>query len=324
MMTLTRSETARFLEARDNYLILTHRRPDGDTLGSAAALCLLLRKLGKTAHVLRNLETSPRMAWLLEGLTQDAPEAGNCLVSVDVASEGMLPKAFLPYSKEIQLRIDHHGASTSFTEFELVEPEHASCAEIIFDLMEEMGIMLDAALAEAIYVGASTDTGCFRFANTTGHTLRVAAACADAGARLYQLNQELFETKTLARLKVESWMIDHLKIFADGRMALVAIPHALEKELGATEHDMDNISSIPRAIEGIKLACTLRQSPQGEMKLSARAVPGWDATRIAMKFGGGGHKGAAGAAFWMSLEDSLAEVEKAMMELYNGQLTMDN
>ena len=315
MKKLTRNETARFLRERDHYVILTHRRPDGDTLGSAAALCLLLRKIGKTAHVLHNPEAFPRLSWLVDDLSREAPEEGDCLISVDVASDDMLPKAFKQYQDNITLRIDHHGASTSFTEFEHVDAASASCAEILYDLAVEMGVELDRELAEAVYVGASTDTGCFRFANTTGHTLRTAAACVEAGARTFQLNQELFETNTLARLKIQAWMIDHLKLLKNGTLALAVIPRAVELELGATEDDMDNISSIPRTVVGVKVAATLRESPEGDVKLSVRAVPGYDATRLAVQFGGGGHVGAAGAHIRMTLDKVLPLVEQALLEM---------
>ena len=315
MKKLTRNETAQFLRERDHYVILTHRRPDGDTLGSAAALCLLLRKIGKTAHVLHNPEAFPRLSWLVDDLSREVPEEGDCLISVDVASDDMLPKAFKQYQDNITLRIDHHGASTSFTEFEHVDAASASCAEILYDLAVEMGVELDRELAEAVYVGASTDTGCFRFANTTGHTLRTAAACVEAGARTFLLNQELFETNTLARLKIQAWMIDHLKLLKNGTLALAVIPRAVELELGATEDDMDNISSIPRTVVGVKVAATLRESPEGDVKLSVRAVPGYDATKLAVQFGGGGHVGAAGAHIRMTLDKVLPLVEQALLEM---------
>ena len=315
MKKLTRNETAQFLRERDHYVILTHRRPDGDTLGSAAALCLLLRKIGKTAHVLHNPEAFPRLSWLVDDLSREVPGEGDCLISVDVASDDMLPKAFKQYQDNITLRIDHHGASTSFTEFEHVDAASASCAEILYDLAVEMGVELDRELAEAVYVGASTDTGCFRFANTTGHTLRTAAACVEAGARTFLLNQELFETNTLARLKIQAWMIDHLKLLKNGTLALAVIPRAVELELGATEDDMDNISSIPRTVVGVKVAATLRESPEGDVKLSVRAVPGYDATKLAVQFGGGGHVGAAGAHIRMTLDKVLPLVEQALLEM---------
>ncbi len=316
MKKLTLNETADFLLKNDNFAILTHRRPDGDTLGSSAALCRILRSMGKTAHILRNEEITDRFAWLHEGLTKEEAAENDCLVTVDVASPGMLSTKFERYLGNIALRIDHHASSTSFTDNELVDSGMGACAEIIFDLLQALWQEFDPAIADAIYVGTSTDTGCFRFANTTAHTFITAAACAAAGARVYQLNQELFETNTLGRLKIQSWIVEHMDIFAGGRLAVVAIPKAVEESIGVTEDDMDNISSFPRSISGVCMAATLRQTKEDEAKLSVRAIPGHDATVIAGAFGGGGHKGAAGATLKMALDDAAEAVKNAMLEKY--------
>lgn len=315
MKNLTRSECAQFLQEHDNYLILSHRRPDGDTTGSSAALCLGLRQLGKTAHILENKEVSQRFAWLHEGLTKSAPEGSETIVSTDVASPSMLPEAFKGLLGGIALRIDHHGSATSFTDSELVDPHSASCAELVWDVLSLMGVQADRSIAEAVYVGTSTDTGCFRYANTTAHTFETAAVCAAAGARIYELNQELFETNTLERLRMQGWIVDHMRMLEGGKMAVCAIPRTVEEELGVTQDDMDNISSFPRTVAGVCVAATLRESAEGDTKLSVRAVPGYDAARVTEKFGGGGHKGAAGASLKMPLEEAALAVEKAMLAL---------
>ena len=315
MKNLTRSECAQFLQEHDNYLILSHRRPDGDTTGSSAALCLGLRQLGKTAHILENKEVSQRFAWLHEGLTKSAPEGSETIVSTDVASPSMLPEAFKGLLGGIALRIDHHGSATSFTDSELVDPHSASCVELVWDVLSLMGVQADRSIAEAVYVGTSTDTGCFRYANTTAHTFETAAVCAAAGARIYELNQELFETNTLGRLRMQGWIVDHMRMLEGGKMAVCAIPRTVEEELGVTQDDMDNISSFPRTVAGVCVAATLRESAEGDTKLSVRAVPGYDAARVTEKFGGGGHKGAAGASLKMPLEEAALAVEKAMLAL---------
>ena len=315
MKSLTPNETARFLLEHDNYLILSHRRPDGDTTGSSAALCLGLRQLGKTAFVLENKEVSQRFRWLHEGLTKSKPEGNETVVSTDVASPSLLPENAGALLGHVALRIDHHGSATSFSDAELVDPHSASCAELIWDVLSLMNVKADRTIAEAVYVGTSTDTGCFRYANTTAHTFETAAMCAAAGARVYELNQELFETNTLARLKMQGWIVDHMKMLSDGKMAICAIPRGVEEELGVTPDDMDNISSFPRTVAGVCVAATLRESAEGDTKLSVRAVPGFDASKVTERFGGGGHKGAAGASLKMPLAEAALAVEKAMLEL---------
>ena len=315
MKILTRNECAQYLLQHDNYCILSHRRPDGDTIGSSAALCLGLRSLGKKAHVLYNSEVSDRFSWLHEGLTKETEEEGDTIVSVDVASPGMLPKSFERLLGRIDLRIDHHASATSFTEWELVDGGSASCAELVWDVLQDAGVTMDRQIAEAVYVGVSTDTGCFRYSNTKDHTFATAALCARAGAKVYELNQELFETNTLGRLRMQAWIVDHMKMLRGGEMAIVAIPRAVEEEIGVTEDDMDNISSFPRTVAGVCMAATLRETADGDTKISVRAVPGYDATIVTTRFGGGGHKGAAGASMKMPISVAVEAVERAMLDL---------
>ena len=141
MTELTRIECADWFLDRDRFVILTHRKPDGDTLGSAAGLCRGLRLLGKTAHVLENPEVTPLFAPLMEGLCKPEPEEGDLLVAVDVAADTMFPRAWDALKNSIDLRIDHHGSGRVYTPVELVESDSASCAEIIWVVLLEMGAL---------------------------------------------------------------------------------------------------------------------------------------------------------------------------------------
>ena len=310
MKTLTRSDCAKILLSHDHYAIVTHRRPDGDTLGSSAVLCMGLRQLGKTAYILENPEITPKYAPLHQGLTKAEIEEGDFVITVDVASPGMLPDCFKHLS--FDLRIDHHGSATSFTPVELVEPEAAACGEIVYGVLAEMGAELDIPMANALYTAISTDTGCFRYANTTGNTFAVAAACAKAGAEVFRINQELFETNSLARLRVQAWMLQNAIFLQDGKVAICPLSKAVEEACGAKEDDLENISGFPRTIEGVELAVTLREEGTEKVKISVRAVPGQDASALCAKFGGGGHKGAAGASMNKTMDEAVEAVIAAL------------
>lgn len=310
---MTRSEAAAFLLSKDRFSIVTHRRPDGDTLGSAALLCRGLRQLGKTAHVLYNPETTQKYAHLVENLTKPSAEKEDTILSVDVAAENMLMVG--GESLQISLRIDHHRTSSSFSPYELVDPTAAACGQIIYDLLTEMGISLDEPMATALYTAISTDTGCFRFANTQSHTLEVAARCAEVLPDLYGLNQRLFGTVSLARLRLQAWLIDHALFLLGGKAVICPLPLAVEKQLGVTEDDTENLSGFPRSIEGVELAATLRETEQGQIKLSVRAAPGYYACAICSQFGGGGHRGAAGATMSMTMEEAVAALTEAFENL---------
>ena len=317
MKELTRFECADWLLERDRFGILTHRKPDGDTLGSAAALCLGLRQLGKRAHVLENPEVTSLFAPLMENVTKPQPEDGDILIAVDVAADNMLPKAFEHLKNCIDLRIDHHGSGREYTPCELVEPDSASCAEIILELLFEMDVILDKPIAEAVYVGTATDTGCFRFANTNAHTFDVAADCAAAGADIFDWNRRLFETNSLEKLRLQGWVAEHTVLFADGRLAVCALPKSVEEELGVDEDDLVNLSSFIRTIEGVCMCALLRQSDEDATKVSVRAIPGYDAAAFCQIFGGGGHAGAAGCFIRQPLQEATEAVSKVMLDWEN-------
>ena len=313
MQEMTRLDCADWLLDHDRFVILTHRKPDGDTVGSAAGLCRGLRSMGKTAHVLENPDITPLFAPLLEGLTKERPEEGDLLVAVDVAADNMLPRAYDDLKFSIDLRIDHHGSGREYTPREHVDPESASCAEIIWELLLDMEIEPDKETAEAIYVGVATDTGCFRFANTTAHTFDVAGDCAAAGADVYSWNQRIFDTRSMAKLRLQAWITEHVQLLSGGSIALCAIPVAVEEELGVSEDDWNDISSFLRSIEGVKMSALLRQSSESHVKASLRAVPGYDVSVICGQFGGGGHAGAAGCSVKMTLQEAAAVIGNAMV-----------
>ena len=312
MRILTKEQTADFLKQNDNYVILTHRRPDGDTLGSAALLCRGLRCLGKTAHILENPEITEKYAPLHAGLTITAVADTDVLICVDTASPEMLPEAFAPYRNAITLRIDHHATATSFTEFELVEPHTAACGEIVYRVLAELGVRMDTPMAEALYTAISTDTGCFRYANTTADTLEIASYCARVSNNLFALNQMLFDTNSLGRLRVQGYLVKNAVFLADGKGVVCALPKAVEDELELQEDDLENISGFPRSIEGVKIAATIRQDGENRVKISVRAVPGYDASAICQQFGGGGHKGAAGASMTCTMDEAVAKIKVAI------------
>ena len=319
MKELTRIECADWLLERDKFVLLSHRKPDGDTLGSCAALCRGLRALGKTAHILENNEVTPLYAPLVAGLCKPQPEEGDLLVAVDVAADNMLPKAYEHLKNCIDLRIDHHGSGREYTPNEYVDGSYAACAEIIWELLLDMGVTPDEKMAEAVYVGVATDTGCFRFANTTAHTFDVAGDCAATGADIFEWNRVLFDTNSLAKLRLQAWVVDHVKLLCGGKIALCALPATVEEELGVSEDDMNNISGFLRSIEGVCMAALLRNAGEENTKVSVRSIPGYNAAAICEQFGGGGHAGAAGCSIRKPMAEAAQDMEEALVAWETGK-----
>ena len=315
MKTLTKAQTADFLSAHDRFSIITHCGPDGDTVGSAAALCLGLRQLGKTAHVLENPQVPEKYQYLLAELTKPDAEAADVLVSVDVAAAHMLSEASRHWEDRIDLRIDHHGSSTPFAKHELVEGA-AACGEIVYDLLIALGVKLDVPMANALYTAVSTDTGCFRYANTTDRSFALASHCAKVSPDITRIAQQLFDTITMGKLRLQSWVVEHMQVLQGGKIVVCGIPADLRERLELAEEDMGNLSGFLRSIEGVKIAATVKQDKEGHTGISVRAVPGCDAAAICEKFGGGGHKGAAGAGMEnVTLDQAVAALIAAMPEI---------
>lgn len=295
MKQLTKAETADWLRRHDRYCILTHRKPDGDTIGSAAALCRGLRAMGKTAHVLLNPELTEKYRPCHAGLTCTEAYPGTTLISVDTASQAMFPAAFAALTEKVALVIDHHPSNSGYAQVGLVDAQAAACGEIIYDLLNVLQVPLSREMAEDLYIAVSTDTGCFRYSNTTARSLRTAAGCVDAGADLYTINKKLFETHRISRLRLDAYMAQNLELYHGGKIAICLIPLEVEHSCGVQEDDMDAVASFARNVEGVEFAATLRTELSGDTKISVRCAPGYDASAVCAALGGGGHAAAAGA-----------------------------
>lgn len=314
MKALTLNEVASYLKEHDRYVILTHRRPDGDTTGCAVALCRGLRSLGKEAWIRENPQFTPKLRPFVEGLTTDTIDDMATVLSVDIATEGLFPLNISPREIRVELLLDHHDRNDAFAERGYVDPNAAACGEIILDLLKEMGVQPDKDIAEAIYVAISTDTGCFRFSNTTADTLMAAANCKLWGADTFTINRDFFMTKRPARLKLDAYLANTTEFYGNGKIAISMIPQQIREELGLTPDDIDDISGFGREIEGVEIAVMIRKETEGG-KLSVRTSPTYDASAICARLGGGGHKAAAGATVPGEIEDAKTAIMGVLTEM---------
>ena len=304
-------EAARWLREHDDYLILTHRRPDGDTVGSAAALCRGLRLLGKKAELFPNCQLPEKFAPCVEDLLGSGDPTGKTLISVDLAAENMLPCNAPELAGRTEFAVDHHASNTGYAPNTFVEPEAAACGELVYAILQELGVTPDEKIAEALYIAVSTDTGCFRFANTTARSLRTAAACMAAGADIHKWNRLLFLTRTPARLRLEAYLTEHTAFHMDGKVALCSLSRQVVEDCGAGEEDMDDISGFPRDIAGVEIGVLLREVADG-IKISLRTYAPWNASDICALLGGGGHANAAGATVRGTVQEAALAVLEAL------------
>lgn len=301
---------AGYLEALDNVLLLTHVRPDGDTIGSAAALCRALRDCGQTAYLLPNPEITATYApyaapyWAPEGWQAEH------IVSVDIADASLLPENAQSYRDRIELAIDHHPSQTFFARNTCLEADSAACGEIVYEIIQHL-TALTADIALPLYVAVSTDCGGFQYGNTTARTHRIAAALMDV-VDVVAVNKTLFRTKSRVRLAMESRMVADMKLFDHQRVVVMEIPLSLRQEMQATDADIEELSALPALVEGTDCGVTLRELRPGTVKVSVRTGPRVDACALCRILGGGGHHAASGA----TVEGTLDEARMAVLAAY--------
>lgn len=311
---LTVQEAAARLRQMDNVLLLTHVRPDGDTIGSAAALCQALRDMGKTAYLLYNPEITDTYAPYAAPYWAPADFAPAHIVSTDIAALNLLPDNAASYASRVELAIDHHGSQAFFAAETCLDAEAAACGEIIYRVIREL-TAVTPAIALLLYVAISTDTGCFVYTNTTADTHRIAAALLETGIDVGPVNKALFRTKSKTRLAMEARMVADMELYDSDRVVVMSIPLSLRQELQATEADIEELSSLAALVEGTDCGITLRELKSGKVKLSLRTGPRVDACAVCQRLGGGGHKAAAGATVDGTLKDAKALVLKAYRDV---------
>lgn len=294
-------QAARLLKENDNYTVLTHAHPDGDTLGSGFALCEGLRSIGKKANVVCPDAIPSKFSYLV---TEDRDFEPETVISVDVADEKLLGDLREEYCGRVLLSIDHHGTNTGFAENMYLEGDSAAACECVYKVLKELEAKITPFIASCLYTGIATDTGCFKFSNTTPRTHGFAAELIEAGADYREINRVMFEVKSKERLDMERLVLEGMEYFCGGSVAVVTVTREMIRETGCGSSDLDGITSLARQIEGVSIGITVREKIDGKWKISLRTFEPYDAAAICAEFGGGGHNRAAGCELDCSLEEA--------------------
>ena len=307
-------DVAARLRGMDRILILTHVRPDGDTIGSASALCQALRDMGKEAYLLYNPEITATYAPYARDYWAPESWEPESIVSTDVAVLDLLPANAAPYRERIALAIDHHPSHSYFAAESYVDASAAACGEILYAVICQL-TAITPTIALRLYVAIATDTGCFVYSNTTASTHRITAdlMAHDFGAA--DVNKALFRTKSKVRLRMEAHMAAHMELYDDDRVVVMTIPLSLRQEMQATEADIEELSSLAALVEGTDCAITLRELRPGTVKVSLRTGARVNATEVCAKLGGGGHRAAAGATVSGTMDEVKQAVLRAVEEV---------
>ena len=312
---ITVQQAAEYLINSDNILLLSHKNPDGDTVGSAGGLMHALKKLGKNCAVACNDEIPQKYDFLNLDIFkgQFIPD---CIVAVDVADTKLLGEKMAEYADNIDLCIDHHPSNTGYAKMVCCDGALPAAAQLVLQVVQAMGVELDESIANCLYTGLMTDTGCFKYAATTSATHIAAAKLLDAGAEHNFISTRFFMSKSRKTIELEKYALNTLEFLFDGRCALVVLDKDILEQTQAQPGDIDGISAMPRAIEGVDVGITIRQLSESSFKVSVRTGENANASKIASGLGGGGHTRAAGCEVMGNLESVknaiLREVETAL------------
>jgi bifunctional oligoribonuclease and PAP phosphatase NrnA len=305
------------LRKHDCFLVVTHENPDGDALGSLLAATLALRHLGKDALMYLAGDTPLPQEYgfmSLEGLLREPPaDAGDrVLLAVDCAKEERIGDEAAVPAAALVLNVDHHHDNTRFGDVNLIVPDASSTSEILRDVIRELGVELTPDLAEPLYIALVTDTGRFQYANTTPKALRLAAELVDAGADVHAVFQRVYESVEFAKLKLLARVLERAEVLEGGRIVVSHLLRTDFAEVGASEPYSEGLIDYLRAVEGAELAVFIREqlsSGAAAHKGSLRSsIDELDVSAIARRFGGGGHRQAAG----FSSDAPLAEIVESV------------
>lgn len=308
MKNITLNEAAQLLLTYDDIAVLMHKAPDGDAIGCAYALCTALRRLGKKAQPYCSDPIPDKYAYLTGGFEHQEFTPKH-VVTVDLADCQLFGEKLECFKNKVDLCIDHHGSNTAFAKYGVIDPSSGACTQVLVKIIELMGVEIDPYLADAIFTGITTDTGCFKYSNATVQSFRIAADMIEKGAQSAMINRIMFDTKSRERLEAEKLALSSVRYYCNDKIATISVTKDMLFKSGAKESETEGIASIPRQIEGVKIGITIREKENGSYKISLRTTDDIDASKICAVFGGGGHRAAAGCM----IKGNANEVEERLV-----------
>ncbi len=296
-------------------MVAGHVTPDGDSLGCTLALMHAIRGLGKAVTPLAVDGVPQIYRWLPGADAIETSASGPFDLAIIVDSSmpdriGDIGK--LAVSASDTIVIDHHTSESDFGRVRAVNPRAAATGEIVYSLLRLMRLPFSKDIADCLLCAIVTDTGSFRFMNVTSATFRVSAALMRYGACPACISELVFETRSLASLKLLGRALDALQVTRDGRISWTVITAKDFAELGATDEDTEGIVTHVRAVRGTDVGILLRELPGGDVRVSLRSRRDTDVSAIAERFGGGGHLSAAGCTIKSSLQDAVTQILGAL------------
>ena len=300
----------------NKFLITSHINPEGDAIGSQVAMASLLKKLGKESAMLDDSPV-PNLLQFMKGtehILKEMPHDFNyqaviILDSPDLARIGRVSE----YIKKdpVIINIDHHISNVNFGKFNWVEPEFSSAGEMVYDLFRAFKVKIALDEAIVLYAAIMTDTGSFRYSNTSSKTHRIVAELIDIGVKPYEMHTKIYETSSIQDTNLLGESLQTMKLTDDGKIAWLWVTKEMLKKTKASLEGTEGIINFARSIGGVEIAILFREiGTEGRVKVSFRSKGEVDVNKLAAEFGGGGHPTASGCTVFGKIED----VEKKVLE----------
>lgn len=321
---MTHAAFRAFIDAHDDFLILSHIDPDGDAVGSSLGLAWALRPLGKRVTVANDSPLPASLhflpGWETVRLARDLPEPFRAVFVVDCSSlDRVGPTGVGAIASGAAIAcVDHHAGTDGFGDPRLVDVEASATAELIHGILEACGLPIGPETAACLYAGIASDTGAFRFQNTTPHVLRLAARLVERGADPSRTAVSLFGRKSPASLRVLGLALASLESRAAGKVSALTISRAMFDEAQAVSEDADGIVQYAQSVNGARVGVLIQETAPGEVRISFRSDGSVDVNDVAGRFGGGGHRNAAGARLKGELSVVRETVLQALEQAVNG------
>jgi phosphoesterase RecJ-like protein len=282
------------IEEADNIVLVSHINPDGDALGSSLSLYPILKKMGKKVSVFNATKDLPSYLDFLpnfDKVVNKLPNKIDLMISLDCGSFDRLGIEKRP---DFLINIDHHISNTNYGDINLIKPNYASTSQVVYDILKENGIEILKESAICIYTALVTDTGNFQYESVNDKVFEVAADLVRCGVKPDFISKMLYQRDRLSRLRLLAKAYDTIELCCEGKVAFVEVTKEMLEITGAIKEDTDTIVNSVRAIATVEIACMLREDDEG-IKISFRSKNYADVSKIAVKYGGGGHIRAAGA-----------------------------
>jgi phosphoesterase RecJ-like protein len=314
----------RALRDHQRFVVLSHVRPDGDALGSQIALTLALQAMGKDVKIwnedgmLGKYSFLPHADILVQPPAQ--PEDFDVAIALDTATQNRLGKAGEAVrNAKLWINIDHHPSNPKYGDLVYIDEHSPATGQILFELMKSEQLPITRAIAENLFVAISTDTGSFQYPNTTARTFEIAAELIRAGVNVGQLSQQTYENYPRRRIELLRALLEVMRFDAGGKIASFSLDLKIAAEVGAQPEDNEGLIDHIRAIEGVIVAVFFEELAEGKVRVSMRSKSeSADVCAICQKFGGGGHKLAAGARVRGTLAEVQERVLKEICHVVNG------